>query len=391
MTVCPACGASDLRTFYDVDGVPVHSVLLVPTQEEALRYPTGSLRLAICPTCGFITNTAFDPGSNAYSPECESTQGFSPYFRAWLEDLASWLVTSYDVRDKTVLEIGAGQGEFLARVCELGDNWGIGIDPALRADRIPASQRRRLILIDELYDDRHIAIDADVIMCRHTLEHVQPVGEFVRRVRRSIGERDDVVVFFELPDVARVLREAAFWDLYYEHCSYFTLGSLARLFRREGFDVTDLRMDYDDQYILLVARPARAETPAPTFLTEDTPAQLVGLVEQFQVAIAHRMDSLRTAISEVSRRGERTVIWGAGSKGVSLLTTLHLDDEIEYAVDVNPFKQGMYMPLTGQEVVPPSFLASHPPAQVMLMNAVYQGEVRDELESMGLRPELLAL
>ena len=39
----------------------------------------------------------------------------------------------------------------------------------------------------------------------------------------------------------RVLEEGAFWDIYYEHCSYFTLGSHARLFRRAGLDVTDLR------------------------------------------------------------------------------------------------------------------------------------------------------
>ena len=43
-------------------------------------------------------------------------------------------------------------------------------------------------------------------------------------VRRAIGDRLDTVVLFELPDVERVLREVAFWDVYYEHCSYFTLG-----------------------------------------------------------------------------------------------------------------------------------------------------------------------
>ena len=60
----------------------------------------------------------------------------------------------------------------------------------------------------------------------------------MRLVRGSIGDRPQVTVFFELPDMERVLVEQAFWDIYYEHCSYFTLGSLARLFRRTGFDVT---------------------------------------------------------------------------------------------------------------------------------------------------------
>jgi hypothetical protein len=47
-----------------------------------------------------------------------------------------------------------------------------------------------------------------------------------------IGERDDTAVFFETPDAKRVLAEGAFWDIYYEHCSYFsperTPGCFAR-------------------------------------------------------------------------------------------------------------------------------------------------------------------
>ena len=46
-------------------------------------------------------------------------------------------------------------------------------------------------------------------------------------------------MFFELPDVMRELCEGAFWDLYYEHCTYFSCGSLARLFRATGFEVLD--------------------------------------------------------------------------------------------------------------------------------------------------------
>ena len=84
------------------------------------------------------------------------------------------------------------------------------------------------------------------------------------QVRAAIGDRTDTVVLFELPDVLRVLRDAAFWDVYYEHCSYFSPGSLARLFRLTGFEVLRLEMDYDDQYILLEAKPVPAGAPGFT-------------------------------------------------------------------------------------------------------------------------------
>ena len=62
-------------------------------------------------------------------------------------------------------------------------------------------------------------------------DHVKKAYDSARRIYDElIGDRGTTVLF-ELPDVACVLEDVRFWDLYYEHCSYFSLGSMARLFR----------------------------------------------------------------------------------------------------------------------------------------------------------------
>ncbi len=76
------------------------------------------------------------------------------------------------------------------------------------------------------------------------------------------------MLLFELPDTTRILDECAFWDIYYEHCSYFTAGSLARLFRQAGFAVDDLYRVYDDQYLVIEARPAGGKSPGPLAIEE---------------------------------------------------------------------------------------------------------------------------
>jgi hypothetical protein len=81
------------------------------------------------------------------------------------------------------------------------------------------------------------------------------VAGFLGLVRESIGDRPEAVLLFELPDMGRILEERAFWDIYYEHCSYFTAGSLARAFGKAGFDVLDVYKVYDGQYLLIEARP----------------------------------------------------------------------------------------------------------------------------------------
>ena len=130
LTACPACGRPSMRRFYDVRNVPVHSVLLMDTPEEAIGYPRGDIALGFCEGCGFIANLAFDPGMHEYSAKYEETQGFSSTFSAFHRGLASRLIEKHGLHGKDIIEIGCGKGEFLTMLCEMGNNRGVGFDPA---------------------------------------------------------------------------------------------------------------------------------------------------------------------------------------------------------------------------------------------------------------------
>jgi SAM-dependent methyltransferase len=379
--VCPSCGSGALTVFHEQEAVPIHSCRLVDTREEALAFPRGTLRLAFCSDCAFITNTAYDPTLQDYGMSYEETQGFSPRFRAFAHELALRWIDRYDLRDRDVLEIGCGKGEFLALLCELGPNRGVGIDPAFSEERLDSPAAARMRFVTDLYAERYAGIAADAVVCRHTLEHIGPVGEFMALVRRTIGDRD-AVVLFDLPDVVRVLREAAFWDVYYEHCSYFSPGSLGRLFRRSGFDVVALERDYDDQYVVIDARPG-AGRHAPLAL-EEAPEELAEHAETFRRGVAEATARWSREFAAAAAAGRRIAVWGAGSKAVAFLNTVAAPEAVAYAVDVNPYKQGKYLAGTGHRVIGPDELAADPPDEVVAMNAIYLDEIRSRLDGLGL-------
>jgi SAM-dependent methyltransferase len=387
--VCPACSASGLWIFHEQADLPVHSCLLLADREEARRFPRGDLRLGFCGDCGFITNTAFDPTLHSYSTRYEETQGCSPRFQRFAKDLAAQWVERYALRDKVVVEIGCGKGEFLELVCDVGGNEGIGIDPSYVPGRLDPGRSARITFVQDFYSEKYGDLAADAIICRHTLEHIHPVADFMRTLRASIGDRTDTIVLFELPDVLRVLRETAFWDVYYEHCSYFSLGSLARLFRATGFEVLDLSLAFDDQYLLLEARPG--ESSHEPFAVEDDFGALAEAVDHFQRTFASQTAGWRDELVGAVKEGRRAVIWGSGSKGVAYLTTLGITDEIEYVVDINPRKQGMFMAGSGHPIVGPDFLRDYRPDLVVVMNAIYTEEIRDHLARLGLAPEVVAV
>lgn len=387
---CQACGAERPTVFFEQTGVPTNSCLLLPDRAAALAYPRGDLRLAFCRSCGFIQNSAFDSSLVEYSTSYEETQGFSPRFQRFARELAQQLVDRYGLRDQTVLEIGCGKGEFLALLCELGGNNGVGIDPSYLPERLHSPAVDRLTFLTERYGEQHGRLGADVIVCRHTLEHIPDVRGLVQTVRRSIQDAPNTLVFFEVPDVRRVLAEAAYWDLYYEHCSYFTLGSLARLFRASGFEPLELRLGFDDQYLLLTCRPADVVS-GPVGPGEADLAVLSELVTEFRSVYQARVRHWEAFIQTEQTAGRRLAIWGSGSKAVAFLAPPVARQAVTTVVDINPHKHGKYLAGLGQVISAPESLIESRPDTVIVMNPIYLDEIRQMLADLALSPRLLAL
>jgi len=180
--------------------------------------------------------------------------------------------------------------------------------------------------------------------------------------------------------------------VYYEHCSYFGASSLESLFTRTGFEVVECFLDFDDQYLVLEARPVASVSTAPPRRQWIADHQHVReLMREFAPAVDRRVRTWRSDLDEACRRGERVVIWGAGSKGVSYLTALGLRDEIDCAVDINPHKAGKFMAGTGHEIVIPEALVGREPDVVVVMNPIYRDEISRRLDELGLHPKLVTV
>jgi SAM-dependent methyltransferase len=387
---CPSCGSFGLAPFYEVTNVPVHSCLLLPTAQAARDFPRGDVVLGFCGQCGFISNVAFDSMFQDYSPQYEDQQCFSPTFNAFARDLAKRLIAKHDLHGKDIVEIGCGKGDFLLLLCELGHNRGVGIDPTILEGRINSEAAGRVVFVKDYYSERYANYRGDFVCCRHTLEHIHPVAEFVSTVRRAIGDRFNTVVFFELPDMTRVLQELAFWDFYYEHCSYFSAGSLARLFRTCGFEVIDLARDYGNQYLLIEAKPAGIQSGKPHAAEESLP-QMTDDVHYFSTYCRDRLRQWRKKLQQFHGQQKRTVVWGSGSKCVAFMTSLGLEDEIECIVDINPHRHGKFIPGVGKQIMPPEYLKAVKPDVVIVMNPIYREEIRQMLHRMELVPEILSV
>jgi len=383
-STCNACGGSGLLGFYELHDAPSQTCVLLDSEEESLDYPVGEVLLGFCEHCGFIQNTRFDPSTVDYSKPTEESQAYSSTFVEFAGELADWLVDRYGLTGSHVLEVGCGKGDFLLLLADRGIAGGVGVDPGYLPDRV-VREDSQIDFIREAYGPDHTSMTADLVLNRHLMEHIPNVAEFFGWLRKSLSEGSSGVMFTEVPDVERVLREGAFWDVYYEHCSYFTMSSLAGTLGLCGFDVDSLRTGFEDQYLLAGASlGGHATEPNPA-----TASELAGLVASFADDAARSIANWQRRIGDVTSAGGSVAIWGGGSKAVAFIASV--GERNLTVVDINPHKQGKWLPSLGVKVEPPSVLKTVLPDLVIAMNPVYLDEIGRHLAQLSPESELTAL
>jgi len=182
-----------------------------------------------------------------------------------------------------------------------------------------------------------------------------------------------------------------FWDIYYEHCSYFNESSLQGLLQRAGFSPVRLWADYNDQYLLAIGTPQPGKTSQRLETPEKGQPTTWEKIQSFTQKLAGQMNRWQKRFEEWEKQHQTVALWGSGSKAVSFLANLKYPDGIRQVVDINPHKRGKYMPNFSYSILSPEDLKEAPPGVVIVMNDIYFKEIGEMLENMGLSPLVLSL
>lgn len=371
-TVCPLCEFRGTTAFLHRERVPVHQHLLMKDETSAVGIARGDLEMAVCPRCGFVYNRAFDLSRLSYGAAYDNNQAYSPSFREHLDELAHYLVSERNVRGCRIVEVGCGDGSFLRRLVAGADNSGYGFDPSYDG---PLTDRDgRLRFVRDYYGPEHAEeVPADVVVCRHVIEHVPDPLDLLRSIRHALVHSPQARVFFETPDVTWILENRVIWDFFYEHCSLFTPESLTTAFEAAGFMVESVRNVFGGQYLWLEAKIAQS----PMAMSEtENPNETVLLAQRFAAAEASLQQSWEDRGRNLAAQG-KVALWGAGAKGVTFANLVDpRRNLVDCLVDLNPQKVGRYVPGTGHPIVSYRELAPRRVSSAIVMNPNYLAENR---------------
>jgi SAM-dependent methyltransferase len=385
---CPACAQPAAEPFVEVEGLPVHVGVLWRTAADAVAAPRGPLRMVLCVRCGYVWNTAFDPGLLDYEQDYDNALHGSALFRRFEAATVEHLVERYQLRGRTVAEVGCGDGRFLGLLCAAGAARAVGFEPGYRPERRSPEASDQVEILAVPYSADHPDRGADLVAVRQVLEHMaDPVG-FLRTLRAGIGDRD-TALYVDVPNGARITDDLAFWDLMYEHCGSYVTPALRQVAAAAGFAVTAVRPAHAGQFLVLEARPAGVGAPPDRAEVADEVASHVDRAARFGAAFERRVAQWREQLADHARHGATVVAWGAGGRAVNFFNTVGIGPEVAAVVDLNPAKQHTYLAGTGHEIVPPDRLTEDlRPDVVIVVNGVYADEVRTDLGARGLVPKI---
>lgn len=386
---CPVCGGGEIEAVLDFGLVPARDAVICRTAAAARAEPLRRLCLAACRGCGMMFNAAHDGAVEDAGLDYESTQSCSDTFVRFNAALAQSLVRRHGLAGGKVVEVGCGQGEFLAALLAAGMGRAFGFDPAFDPRRSAAAGPPALSIAARRYEARHLPQGVDLVCCKMTLEHVTAPLPFLGELAQTgSAGAEPPPLFVQVPNAAHILGANAFWDIYYEHFAYYTEATLAAALARAGYGAVRAWTDFGGQYLMMEARLGRAKAPE---IGRGSAGEQVEAARAFAHRAGTAADAWRLRLRQAAGEGRPALLWGGGSKAVGFLALCGFEHAVAAAVDINPRKRGTFLPGTAVPVVAPDDAAAYSRPLIVVLNPNYMAEIGAHCAALGLRGEIVAV
>lgn len=334
-----------LRVLYRQRDLPIFQNRMYETSEAGRACPKGDMLLVEDMQSGLVRNAAFDPSRMDYDSAYQNEQGTSEKFQQHLYKVVQLIETK--MGKAGLVEVGCGKGTFLELLLSHGADV-VGYDPTYEGNNKKVTRE---------YFSEELGIRGQGLILRHVLEHIANPVDFLFRLAAANGGSG--LIYIEVPCFDWICDHRAWFDIFYEHVNYFRLSDFYRIFGR----VFHADRGFGGQYLRVIGDLSTLRRPVRD---ADDPVS-------FPADFNQRLET------EANTKIGPCIVWGGASKGVifSLLRE-RAGFPVDRVIDINPAKQGRFLPATGLKVFGPEMgLAGLPPGSLIyVMNPNYLAEIQ---------------
>jgi SAM-dependent methyltransferase len=385
--LCRLCSAELTHTFVDLGMSPPCETF--PSADELDQGETFyPLHVRVCEQCLLVQLPAYIGAEEIFSHYAY----FSSYSDSWVRHAGTYVTDAVERlglgEDSFVVEVASNDGYLLRHVAEAGIRC-LGIEPAANvAEAAVAAGIDTEVAFLGAETGADVAARhgrADLVVANNVFAHVPDIVDFTAGLRALLA--DDGTLTIEIPHLLRLIDGRAYDTIYHEHYSYVSLLTTQRVLATAGLVVVDVEeLSSHGGSLRTWSKPAETAgepSEAVAKVLADEEAAGLHTVEGhdgFAPVVSKVRDDLVSFLVEASREGKRVAAYGAPGKGNTLLNHAGVQrDQIEFAVDRNPFKHGRFLPGTHIPVHPPEHLDAEKPDYVVIMPWNLRSEISAQL------------
>lgn len=350
---CRYCGTPLRDVFLDLGSAPPSNAFLSAGDLSAPEsyFP---LRLFTCASCHLVQVDEVQKHDVLFSSDYVY---FSSYSRTWLAHARRYVARAVDRlkldAHSLVMEIASNDGYLLQYIRERKIPC-VGVEPTAST----AAEARRLGIetLEQFFGEQFARYfvktrrPVDLIIANNVLAHVPDLNDFVAGLAAALGLQGVITV--EFPHLLQLVSQRQFDTVYHEHFSYFSFGTVQRVFASHGLRIWDVEeLPTHGGSLRIWACHADAVhcemTAVDAMLTKESAAGMMDLnyYEGFQKKADDIKNDFLAFLLDCRRAGKTVAGYGAAAKGNTLLNYAGVrSDLMGYVVDASPHKQGRYLP-----------------------------------------------
>lgn len=387
--VCRSCGSPLATTFVDLGVQPISNAFRRPSDRDRPEtfYP---LHAYVCDACKLVQLQDFGTPEDHFHSDYAYFSSFSSSWLAHAQAYATTMADRFQLGPQShVIEIASNDG-YLLRYFKAAGIPCMGVDPAencARAARDNHGIETRVAFFGAETASALVAEgrSADLTAANNVLAHVPDINDFVAGFRILL--KPGGVATFEFPHLMQLIAQVQFDTIYHEHYSYLSLLALEPLFARHGLKVFDVEQlpTHGGSLRIFVAHQAshHVATRAVSMMREaETAADLANIAtyEAFAARVRRHKRDFIMLLARLKNEGRRIAAYGAPAKGNTLLNYAGIrNDIIDFTVDRNPAKQGLFLPGLGIPVLDPAEIFVRKPNIVVILPWNLADEIRRDL------------
>jgi len=366
---CPVCNKNNFKKIFSNNKIPKYELTYYLNKKASLNHEFVKINFVLCKNCGFLFNNIYHQ-LNYKDNSYDANRSNSDYFINYLKNICNDLLKKIadDKKNiKNIVEIGAGDGNFSKLISSKLNCKVFAFDPSWSKK----SKSKNLYKINDYYTPKY-KFNPDIVIFRHVLEHVSNVKKFIRN---AINENPKYV-FIEIP-VADFVLKNNFHYFENEHCSYFNNYSLELLMNNFGYYKVYIRKEFNNEYIVSLWRKKN---------------NLKIKNKKINIKKLKLMEYKKWKLKILNNLKPKSIIWGAGGKGVMIFNMLNLNyKKFEYVIDINHKLHGKYMPGTGNMIISPLKINELDIKNIYFLNVLYKKEIKKFLNKISYKGKLRSL